>query len=199
MIEKNFFRTEKRYQRIVNAIENRQYDLRLILENIHDPHNVSAIFRTCDAVGVPKVSLLYTIEDFPKLSRASSSSANKWVETEKFKDPYECVASLKKEGFLIYVSYCDPTAESLYKLDLTKKIAFVIGNEHRGVSDELVNLSDKTFYIPMKGMVQSLNVSVAAAVMLYEALRQRELANFYPNNRIDPLFKEKLIKEWLEK
>jgi len=193
------FRTEARTKKIIAAVENRQYDLRLVLENIHDPHNVSAIFRTCDAVGVPIVDLLYTIENFPKLSRVSSSSANKWVHTNKFVDVCECVKSLKKDDFLIYASACDLAADSLYSLDLTKKIAFVIGNEHRGVSEEMLSLSDKKFFIPMKGMVQSLNVSVAAAVMLYETLRQRELAGMYPSKNLDPVVKENIIKEWLAK
>jgi len=193
------FKTEERLKRITETARARQYSLRVVLENIHDPHNVSAIFRTCDAVGVPKVSLLYTIEKFPKVSRVSSASASKWIEIEKFNDTKECVKSLKDDGFIIYSSMLDKNAVSLYELDLTKKVAIVVGNEHRGVSEELKNLSDKSFYIPMRGMIESLNVSVANAVVLYEAQRQRELKNMYSQSELSEEQFEKLIDKWCDK
>jgi tRNA (guanosine-2'-O-)-methyltransferase len=193
------FKTEERLKRITETARARQYSLRVVLENIHDPHNVSAIFRTCDAVGVPKVSLLYTIEKFPKVSRVSSASASKWIEVEKFNDTKECVKSLKDDGFIIYSSMLDKNAVSLYELDLTKKVAIVVGNEHRGVSEELKNLSDKSFYIPMRGMIESLNVSVANAVVLYEAQRQRELKNMYSQSELSEEQFEKLIDKWCDK
>jgi tRNA (guanosine-2'-O-)-methyltransferase len=193
------FKTEERLKRITQTARARQYSLRVVLENIHDPHNVSAIFRTCDAVGVPKVSLLYTIEKFPKVSRVSSASASKWTEVEKFSNTKECVKSLKDEGFLVYTSMLDKNAVSLYELDLTKKVAIVVGNEHRGVSEELRELSDKSFYIPMRGMIESLNVSVANAVVLYEAQRQRELKNMYIQSELSEEQLENLIDKWCSK
>ncbi|HEY4754812.1 MAG TPA: TrmH family RNA methyltransferase, partial [Ignavibacteriaceae bacterium] len=96
------FKSERRLQKITKVVKSRQHSLHVVLENIHDPHNVSAIFRTCDAVGVPKVSLIYYLEKFPKIGKKSSASAFKWVEKEKFSSVSECYDSLKKSGYTIY-------------------------------------------------------------------------------------------------
>lgn len=172
-------RTEKRIARISNVLKARQDSLRVVIENIHDPHNVSAIFRTCDAVGVPKVSLLYNLDEFPKIGKKSSASAFKWVEKEKYKTIDKCYSALREDGFKIYASALNEDSKNLYDLDLSDKVAIVLGNEHRGVSEEAAEAADETFMIPMYGMVQSLNVSVAAAVILYEALRQRSQKGMY--------------------
>jgi len=193
------FRTEKRIEKITKAITARQQSLRVVIENVHDRHNVSAIFRTCDAVGIPKVSLLYTIEKLPKLSRITSSSANKWIESEEFTDTKMCFDSLKKEGFKIYSTILDAKAKSIYDIDFTDKIAILVGNEHRGVSKEAAELSDGTIYIPMKGMIQSLNVSVATAIVLYEALRQREVKGKYSKSDLTNNEIIKLIDNWCER
>ena len=190
------FKTEKRKQKIISVVHARQKSLRIVLENIHDPHNVSAIFRTCDAVGVTKVSLLYTVEKFPKIGKKSSASAFKWVEKEKFKDVEACYNNLRTEGFLILASSICSDAVSLFDLDLTQKTAIVLGNEHRGVSEEAVKLADKKFLIPMCGMVQSLNVSVASAVVLYEAFRQRFKKNMYEKTEYSSEEMEELLQSW---
>lgn len=170
------------------------------MENIHDPHNVSAIYRTCDSVGAPKISLLYNKnEKFPKISKVSSSSANKWVETDKYSDVSECYMSLRKNGYKVYASLLSKDAVDLYSIDMTEKVALVFGNEHRGVSDEASEMADEVFYIPMHGMIQSLNVSVAAAVTLYEAQRQRTLKGMYEQSELDESELEKLIDEWCDK
>lgn len=190
------FKTEKRLQKIAAAASARQFSLSIVLENVHDPHNVSAILRTCEAVGIPKVNLLYTIEKFPKLSRVSSASATKWIETEKFDSIDKCFESVKKSGYKIYSSFLDHGAVSLYELDLTEKIAIVLGNENRGVSEETKKRSDGIFYIPMKGMIQSLNVSVATGVILFEALRQRELKGMYNQPELSNEELDELIDKW---
>jgi len=92
-----------------------------------------------------------------------------------------------------------PDAKNLYELDLTKKTAIVLGNEHRGVTVEAAELADENFLIPMHGMVQSLNVSVAAAVVLYEALRQRSNSGMYSNSEYDPQELEEMIENWSKK
>ena len=193
------FKTEKRLEKITKAVCARQPGLHIVLENIHDPHNVSAIFRSCEAVGVPKVSLLYTKEQFPKISRVTSASAFKWIEKEKFSNEKECFEQLHKEGFKIYSSILKEDAVDLYDLDLTGKTAIVLGNEHRGVSEEVVKYSDKIFYIPMHGMIQSLNVSVAAAVILYEAQRQRRLKGLYDTPQMSQNEIEEMIDKWCQK
>lgn len=187
--------TEKRLNRFVKILGQRQKYLTVVLENIHDAHNVSAILRTADSVGIDKIYLVYNQETFPRISRISSASAKKWVELEKFKSIEECYEKLKKEKYRIYTTHMSEVRKnySLYELDLTKRVALVFGNEHRGLSDEAVRLSDRNFLIPMKGMVQSLNVSVSAAVCLYEALRQREQKGMYEESKYTKTeLKEKL-------
>lgn len=173
--------TEKRFNKIKKVVQKRQKSLTIVLENIHDPHNASAILRTADSVGIDRVFLVYNTNVFPKIGRKSSSSAVKWIEKIKFDNAAECFAELRNEGFTIYTTYMDEKKDtlSLYDMDLTGKTALVFGNEKDGVSDEARELSDGNFLIPMTGMVQSLNVSVSAAVCLYEAFRQRELKGMY--------------------
>lgn len=190
------FRTEKRQEKILSVINHRQPSLRIVFENIWDPHNVSAVLRTCDAAGIPKVSLLYNIEPFPKFGKKSSASAFKWIEKEKYKSVNECYSKLKEEGFTIFASTLGSDAVDLYDLDFTGKSAIVVGNENRGLSDEAIALADKRFYIPMFGMVQSLNVSVACAIIIYEAVRQRRKAGLYDKVSLDEKEMNELLERW---
>ena len=192
-------RSEKRTNKIISVIKSRQKSLHVVFENIHDPHNVSAIFRTCDSVGVGKVSLVYNVEPFPKIGKKSSASAYKWVEKEKYKNVKDCFDALKTDGFKILVSSISPDSKSFYDLDLTQKTAIVFGNEHRGVSKEAEELADDKFIIPMFGMVQSLNVSVAAAICLYEALRQRTKKGMYDISEFSDEELNSKIEEWVKK
>ncbi len=173
--------TDKRFNKIRNVVEKRQKNLTVVLENIHDPHNVSAILRSADAVGIDKVFLIYNTNKFPKIGKTSSGSAKKWISLEKFSNARDCFDNLKSGKFKIYSTHLSAHKKnySLYDMNLTGKIALVFGNEHTGVSEEVKEMSDRNFMIPMYGMIQSLNVSVAVAVSLYEALRQRELKGKY--------------------
>jgi len=191
--------SERRLARLESAIRHRQPDLTVILENIHDPHNVSAILRSCDAAGVMEVQLVYTNEEFPKLGKKSSASAKKWVDHRKFKSVSECFGSLHKEGYSIFVTHLGKRTTPLYELNLTTKIALAFGNEHRGVSEEASELADGNFMIPMFGMIQSLNVSVACAVTLFEAVRQRILAGRYDASAFIDKDVRKLLKKWAMK
>lgn len=195
----SYFRTEKRIEKIKWVLSKRQSSLHVVIENIHDPHNVSAIFRTCDAAGIPKVSLVYNVEKFPKIGKKSSASAYIWIEKEKFKTIEECYGQLKKEKFVIYASSLNGEAKSLFDLDFTKKSAIVLGNEHRGLSKEAEELADERFYIPMFGMVQSLNVSVSAAISIYEAVRQRLLKRMYDESELGADEYKSLVNNWSKK
>jgi tRNA (guanosine-2'-O-)-methyltransferase len=189
-------RSERRLARLEAVIRHRQPDLTVVLENIHDPHNVSAILRSCDAAGVMEVQLVYTNETFPKLGKKSSASAKKWVEHRDFKNIRDCYAKLRKEGYTVYATHLGKRTAPLHELDLTKKVALAFGNEHRGVSEEAAELADGNFMIPMYGMMQSLNVSVACAVTLYEAVRQRMAAGKYDTSVFDNREVNRLIKKW---
>ena len=192
-------KSEKRTKKIFSVLSRRQPDLTIVIENIHDPHNVSAMLRSADAVGIHEVQLVYTREKFPRVGKKSSSSANKWVERRKFDSIRSCYDCLHAEGFTIYATRLDETARPLYSFDLTAKTALVFGNEHAGVSDEAAVHADATIMIPMMGMIQSLNVSVACAVTLYEALRQRLAGRTYEAAKFSKPEFDRLHDEWLKK
>ena len=192
-------RTDKRTAKINQVISSRQPSLKLVLENIHDPHNVSAIFRTCDAAGIPKVLLVYNSEPFPRIGKKSSASAFKWVEKEKYKSTELCYKNLHSEGFKIYASSISEKSKNIFDLNFTGKIAIVFGNEHRGLSEEAIDLADEIFFIPMYGMVQSLNVSVSAAITVYEALRQRLKNGMYDKSELSEEEMKRLVEEWSKK
>ena len=189
-------RTIRRLDKIKSVLAHRQPGLTVVLENIHDPHNVSAVFRSCDAVGVMRVELLYTLEKFPRIGRKSSSSANKWLEHRRHTSVDVCYQVLRAEGYRIYATRLGGQTVSLYDLDLTKKVALVFGNEHRGVSERAAEAADANFFIPMVGMIQSLNVSVAAAVALYEAFRQRLLSGEFDRPGLPAEALERLYTDW---
>jgi tRNA (guanosine-2'-O-)-methyltransferase len=192
-------KTEKRLQKITRVVKSRQHSLTVVMENIHDPHNVSAIFRTCDAVGIPKVNLIYNFESFPRIGKKSSASAFKWVNKEKYKSVEDCYTDLRINGYKIFASSLSENSKNLYDLDLSQKVAIVVGNEHRGVSETAAELADELFLIPQFGMVQSLNVSVATAVILYEAMRQRWAKGMYEKSELDEKYLEQMIDNWCEK
>lgn len=191
--------SERRAEKFRGVLARRQPDLTVVLENIHDPHNVSAILRSCDAVGVLRVELLYTTEKLPRIGRKSSSSANKWLDRRPHRSVDACYAALRSEGFRICVTHLGGASVSLYALDLTGPVALVFGNEHRGVSEEAAAQADLRFHIPMMGMIQSLNVSVAAAVSLYETLRQRWAAGGYASPSLAPAERERLFSDWIQR
>lgn len=192
-------KTERRVEKLSRAIRYTQPDLTVVLENIHDPHNVSAILRSCDAVGVRRADLLYTAESFPKIGKKSSASAYKWVERRHFRSVGECYARLREEGFIVAASVVGEESVSLYDMDLRGKVALVFGNEHRGVTEEASSAADVRFQIPMHGMVQSLNVSVACGITLFEALRQRIKSGETDKTKLSGAEFEKMLREWTEK
>ncbi len=184
---------------MLDVLRHRQPGLTIILEGIHDPHNVSAILRTADAAGVLEVQLVYETEVFPRLGKKSSASAVKWVRRRPFASIRECYESLHSQGFLIHATRLDTSSKSLYDLDLTGKIAFVFGNEHRGVSRRAAELADGNFQIPMLGLIQSLNVSVACAVALFEAMRQRQIAGLYRKPAMSKEAMQILFEAWTKR
>jgi len=191
--------TEQRIQRIKDVLSRRQKDLTLILNNIHDPHNVSAILRSCDAFGVNAVHLYYTRESFPLVGKRSSASAKKWVGRVRHDNARSMIDGLRIQGFQILGTNFNPLARPLPDWDFTKPTAVILGNEHRGQDPALDSLVPDNLYIPMQGMIQSLNVSVAAAVILYEAWRQRNSKGMYDAPGFSPSELDALIAAWMEK
>lgn len=191
--------TERRRARIEQVLMCRQKDLTLVLANIHDPHNVSAIYRSCDAFGVASVHLYYTTCAFPALSKKTSASARKWVDTVRHDDQASLFAALRTRPCQVLATSCTATARPVGEYDFTRPTAIIMGNEHAGVPEELIPHVDGEVYIPMYGMIQSFNVSVAAALMLAEASRQRAAAGMYERlSWTDGEYAERLAL-WLEK
>ena len=191
--------TERRRAKIEKVLSQRQKGLTLVMDNVWDPHNVSAIYRSCDAFGVPEVQLYYSQCAFPQLSRKTSASAFKWVNTIRHSSKEELVECLHGQGMQILATSCSPVAKPLTAYDFTKPTAIIMGNEHSGVSPELVPMVDGEVYIPMYGMVQSFNVSVASALMLSEASRQRALAGMYEQRLWNDEEYEERLNAWFEK
>jgi tRNA (guanosine-2'-O-)-methyltransferase len=192
-------RSEGRTERIENALRARQPGLVLVLENIHDPHNIGAILRSADAVGIMRVMMVYYIESLPDIGKTSASGATKWLNFERFRSMKSCYEELKKEGFQILATKIDRNAEDLYAYDLTIPTAIVMGNEHRGISEEAANGADGLVFIPMKGMVESVNVSVASAVCLFEAMRQRQAKEMYNTPQLSEEILRSEMDSWKRK
>jgi tRNA (guanosine-2'-O-)-methyltransferase len=189
--------TPEREQRITSVLDKRQADLTIVLENVFDPHNISAVMRTCDAVGVQDIFILNTrIPRHKKWGAKSSSSAASWLTIHQFTDARECFQELRRRADGIFTTHLAADAVSLYDMDLTGRIALVFGNEHSGVSDEIRALADGNFIIPQVGIIKSLNISVACAVSLYEAFRQKTAAGHYQRPGLPPDRYNALLKEW---
>ena len=193
--------TERRRRRVAAVLARRQPDLTVVLEDVHDPHNASAVLRSCDAVGVAAVHLVYRHETPPSraFARTTSASAAKWIETVSHPSIGACYDELRRDGVRILATALAPGAHDLYDADLTRPTALVFGNEHRGLSDEAREGADAHLAIPMMGMVQSLNISVACAVVLYEALRQRRAAGRYDASQLPEDRLVALTEEWLRR
>ena len=173
---------EARIKRIEDTVSNRQLDLTVVLENVHDPHNISAVLRTCDSVGIREIFVLYsdsTPVEKLELGKKSSAGARKWVDIHFYQDTKACFEHIKSKYDKIYSTHLSKDASSVYDLELTQSVALLFGNEHEGCSEEALSYSDGNFIIPQHGMVRSLNISVACAISLYEAQRQRLLKNKY--------------------
>lgn len=189
--------TPERRNRLISVLNKRQPDLTVVLENVFDPHNISAVMRTCDAVGIQEIYVLTTkIPRHKKWGARSSSSAAKWLTIHQFDDLNECVAALRKKYSKIFTTHLSSDAVSLHQIDFTAPVALVFGNEHAGVSEEMIAKADGNFIIPQMGIIQSLNISVACAVTIYEALRQKANAGHYNQQRLDDGTYNQLLQEW---
>lgn len=189
--------TPRRLEKITNVLSKRQPNLTIILENINDKHNIAACLRSCDAVGVSDVYILYHgVQPKRKLGKRAAASATKWLNIHRYESVTECFEAIRQKGMKIYTTALGDKSNSLYSLDLTEPIALCFGNEHEGVSPEALELADGNFNIPQMGMIQSLNISVACAVSLYEAHRQRFEKNMYSTPQYTPTELATKINEW---
>ena len=195
--------TENRQAKFKSTISKRQTDLTIVLENVHDPHNIGAVMRSCDAVGINEIYVINTTQmtqqqvlRFGK----SASGAIRWVTLHYFESVEECFKIVKQKHKRILATHLGEKSKDLYSLELTEPVALLFGNEHAGLSKEALELCDGNFTIPQFGMVQSLNISVACAVTLFEVLRQRRGKGLYDQeyDESKPFHKVK-YDEWYQK
>jgi tRNA (guanosine-2'-O-)-methyltransferase len=189
--------TEDRQKRIESVLSRRQENITVVLENVFDPHNISAVMRSCDAVGVQEIYVLNTRVPWQKKwGFRSSRSATKWLTVHQFTDLQECFVQVRSRYSSILTTHLATDSVSLYNLDLTQSVALVFGNEQMGVSEEVRALADGNFVIPQVGMILSLNISVACAVTLYEAYRQKNAAGHYEQPQLNRERYKELSNQW---
>ncbi|MBR9919485.1 MAG: RNA methyltransferase [Bacteroidetes bacterium] len=194
----------RRLEKFKRVVRQRQGDLTVILENVHDLHNIGAVMRSCDSVGIGEIFVLNTRPDLAKegfkLGKRTSAGTRRWVDVQYYTDAISCFVEVRKKYKQILSSQIDEGAKALHNLDLSAPTALVFGNEHDGVTAETTALCDGTFYIPQVGMVESLNISVACAVSLYEAFRQRMEKGMYDENpSLSESEQEALLSEYIQR
>ncbi len=196
--ESRFPRTGRRIDRIQEVLERRQPDLTVVLENVHDPHNIAAVLRSCDAVGAMSVHITEDPATRPhkKFSRRASGSAAKWLDIIEHPEIEDCYAVLREQGFSIVATGGGPSSKPMADIDLSQPVAIVLGNEMSGLTEAAMAGADQIVTIPMVGMIRSLNISVACAVLLYETYRQRARAGLYSESRLTECQMAELAETW---
>ena len=187
----------RRYERLKSVLNKRMSDLTVLIENVEKPHNLSAIIRSCDAVGVLEAYAVFNKEKFLTFNSTAQGS-QKWIQINQYKEIKTAVDVLKKKGFKLYGTNLNPKSIDYRKCNFIGPTAFILGAEKWGISNEAEDLMDEHIYIPMRGMVESLNVSVAASTLLFEAIRQRQVANKIPEQGegiSERTYKQKIF-EW---
>ena len=187
----------RRFERLKAVLNCRMADLTVLLERVEKPHNLSAILRSCDAVGALEAHAV-SFEGRPRTFNSTAQGSQKWVRLQDHPDTDSAIRCLKERGFRLYGTHLGVDAKDYRDCDFTGPTAFVLGAEKWGLTDRARDLMDEALFIPMRGMVQSLNVSVATATLLFEALRQREAAGLTPTQGegLKPDHYRKLLFEW---
>lgn len=185
--------TPERFKRITAVLNRRQPDLTVVTDQVHKGRNLSAIIRTCDAVGVDSIHAVMPSEGY-QVFNGTSASADKWVAVNHYSDIREPIEHLKQQGYQIVAASLSSSAVHFRDVDYTPPTALVLGAEVKGVSDYTIASVDHEVILPMMGMVESLNVSVACALILNEAQRQREAKQMYDRRRLsDEVFRARFF------
>ena len=185
----------ERYQRLKKTLDNRQLDLTVVMENVHKPHNFAAIVRSCEAVGVAQAHAMVRDGRMSKHIHTSAGSS-KWVNVDSYNDIDEPFNKLRTQGYQLLTAHLDDSAVDFREVDYTKPTAIVMGSELHGISDHAAEMADQSIVIPMMGLTESLNVSVATALILFEAQHQRQAVGMYDTCQIDPDTYTKTLFEW---
>jgi tRNA (guanosine-2'-O-)-methyltransferase len=187
--------TPERFVRLRRVLEGRQPDLTVLMDGVHKPYNLSAVARSCDAVGVLELHAVPAADPRP-LDRQVSAGTAKWIPMHLYDSAEAATAELRRQGLTLVAAHTDPSAVDFREVDFTRPTAIVVGSELHGLSEATLAQMDHTVVVPMVGMVRSLNVSVATAILLYEAQRQRQAAGLYDAPRLAPERFEALLFEW---
>ena len=187
--------TPERFAKLKQILARRQPDLTVLAADVHKPHNISAIVRTCDAVGIHRVHAVSESGEF-RHHRMATGGSRRWVRLELHADILGAARSLHAEGWQLVAAHPDERACSFRDVDYTQKTAIVLGSELIGLDPVAIEAADHLVTVPMQGMVESLNVSVAAALILYEAQRQRAEAGLYDESRLDEDEFNRTLFEW---
>ena len=186
--------TPERHQRIKDMLDQRQPDLTVCMEGVHKTHNLAAVVRTADAIGVSDVHAIWKNERM-RVSGGSAAGSQNWIDVHNYTNTADAIAELKKQNMQILVTNLSDSAVDFREIDYTKPTAIILGQEKFGASEVALELADQDIVIPMVGMVQSLNVSVACSVVLYEAQRQRQLAGMYNKPRLSEERRQRVLFE----
>ncbi len=169
--------TEERLNKLRRVAQARQVGLTVVIEDVSDPHNLGAISRSCDAFGIQRIHVIFESHpefDPKEVGKNSSTATNKWLEYRIHRGTETALRTLKQEGWQLVATALNDEAESIFEADLClPRIALLFGNEKTGLSSMALALADRKVRIPMRGIAQSMNVSVSAALCLYEVTRQR--------------------------
>jgi tRNA (guanosine-2'-O-)-methyltransferase len=192
----NYLVEPQRLRRLVEILLRRQKDLILFSENVKNEHNFSAIIRTCDAVGVLNIYYTYDGNKTKIYNEHITMGSHKWVFLHRVENAVETLKGFKEKGFQVVATRLVGNSIHYREVDYTKPTVIVVGNELQGVSEEVASVADYNVVIPMYGMAQSLNVSVATAVILYEAERQRSAKGFYDKPQLSLEEIKQILQKW---
>lgn len=187
--------TPERYRRICDTLDRRQPDLTVIMDGVHKPHNIAAIVRTCDAVGILDVHAILP-KNRARMAAGTAMGSQRWVKVHKHEDSTPVIRDLQAQGVQVLAAHLSDSAIPYREVDYSKPTALLLGTEKFGVSDEAAAAVDQHVIIPMMGMVESFNVSVAAAIILAEACEQRRAKGFYDQPQVDPQRYHELLFRW---
>ncbi|MDT0604218.1 tRNA (guanosine(18)-2'-O)-methyltransferase TrmH [Thalassotalea castellviae] len=186
--------TPERLKRINAMLDHRQPDLTVCMEGVHKTHNLAAVVRTADAIGISDVHAVWKNERM-RVSGGSAAGSQNWVDVHNYTSTEDAIAELKRQKMQVLVTNLSDTSVDFREIDYTKPTAIVLGQEKFGASPAALELADQDIIIPMVGMVQSLNVSVANSVVLYEAQRQRKAAGMYDKASISYQRRQRFLFE----
>ena len=187
--------TPARFAKLKRALAARQPDLTVLVDGVHKPHNVSAILRSCDAVGIYRMHAVSADRELRRHHMMAGGS-KRWVDLRVHKSIEAGMQALRDAGWQLAVADARPDARDFRDVDYTRQLGIILGAELRGPSPYAREHADFAIQIPMQGLVESLNVSVAAAVILFEAQRQRSSAGLYAESRLGADEFTRTLFEW---